>query len=89
MMPATITSAYMTTVRPDRTIVLPEEMAVGTTVAVVVLPAESEQDDAARRERFETTLGAISNASNVESASSISDEQLDKLIKRASKNSTA
>lgn len=87
-MPATITSAYITTVRPDRTIVLPDEMAVGTTVAVVVLPSSSEQDDVARRERFEATLSAIGNASNAENAPSISDEQLDKLIKRALRSSS-
>jgi len=37
-MPATTTPAYITTIGPDRTIVLPDEMAVGATVAVV-LPA--------------------------------------------------
>ena len=88
-MPATITSAYITTVRPDRTIVLPDEMAVGTTVAVVVLPSVSEQDDAARRERFEATLGAIDDAPNAENASPISDEQLNKLIKKAIRSSNA
>lgn len=88
-MPATITSAYITTIRPDRTIVLPDEMAVGTTVAVVILPSMSEPDSAERKERFEATLSAISNASNVENAPSISDEQLNKLIKKAIKSSTA
>ncbi len=82
-MPATVTSAYITTVRPDRTIVLPDEMAVGTTVAVVVLPSASEPDDARRRERFEATLSAVRNASKEKDVPSISNEQLDRLIKKA------
>ena len=88
-MPATITPAYITTIRPDRTIILPDEMAVGATVAVVILPPISEPASLERKERFEATLRAINNASNVENAPSISDEQLNKLIKEAIKNSTA
>jgi hypothetical protein len=82
-MSATITPAYITTIRPDRTIVLPDEMAVGATVAVVVLPSISESDSAAREARFEAILSAISNASNVENAASISDKQSNELIKKA------
>lgn len=87
-MSATITPAYITTIRPDRTIVLPDEMAVGATVAVVVLPSISEPDSVARKQRFEATLSAISSAAKVENAPSISDEQLNELIKKAIKIST-
>jgi hypothetical protein len=88
-MPATITPAYITTIRPDRTIVVPDEMAVGATVAVVILPSMSEPNNPERKERFEATLRAINNASTVENAPPISDEQLNKLIKEAIKRSTA
>jgi hypothetical protein len=88
-MPTTITSAYITTVRPDRTIVLPDEMAVGSTVAVVLLPSNSEPDEAARSERFKATLDAINNAAEADVVLTISEEKLDKLIKKAIRNSTA
>ena len=87
-MPATITPAYITTIRPDRTIVLPDEMAVGATVAVVILPAASEPDSTARKERFEATLSAINSASRAGNPPSISDEELNELIKKAIQNST-
>ncbi|MCB9077856.1 MAG: hypothetical protein H6631_09710 [Anaerolineaceae bacterium] len=88
-MTSKITAAYITTVRPDHTIVLPEEMAVGSTVAVVVLPPPSEADDAARRDRFNATLNAVSRVSSDEKASTISDEQLSILIKKAIRDSSA
>jgi hypothetical protein len=88
-MPATVTPAYITTIRPDRTIVVPDEMAIGATVAVVILPAMSEPNNPERKERFEATLRAINNASTVENAPRISDEQLNKLIKEAVKRSAA
>lgn len=80
--------AYITTVRPDRTIVLPEEMIVGAAVAVVALPTKAEQDDTARQVRFETTLNAINNASAVGNDAPISDEQLNVLIRKARRSST-
>jgi hypothetical protein len=89
MMPATITPAYITTLRPDRTIVLPDNIAIGATVAVVILPPIAEPDSPERQERFEATLSAIRSASNVANAPSISDEQLNQLIKAAIKHSTA
>jgi hypothetical protein len=88
-MPTTITSAYITTVRPDRTIVLPDEMAVGATVAVVVVPSISEPDEAARSERFKATLDAINHAAKAEVVPIISEEKLNKLIKKVIRNSTA
>ena len=33
-----LTPTYIATVRPDRTILLPPEMPVGATVAVIVVP---------------------------------------------------
>lgn len=88
-MSTTTTSAYITTVRPDRTIVLPDEMAVGSTVAVVLLPSNSEPNEADRSERFKTTLDAINNAAEAEIVPTISEEELDKLIRKAIRNSTA
>jgi hypothetical protein len=88
-MPAKLTSAYITTVGSDRTIVLPEEIAVGTTVAIVALPLSAEQDEAARKARFAATIEAINHAAEAENASPISDEQLNELIKKATRSSTA
>lgn len=86
-----MTSAYITTVGPDRTIVLPPEMPVGMTVAVVVVPSDtSEPEDEARRARFEATVSAIraaSASSTVEPP--ISDDELTTLVERARKTRSA
>ncbi len=89
-MPVPTTPAYITTVGPDRTIVLPAEMAEGTTIAVIVLPDSSEPaDNLARKARFEATLNAIRAASVTEnSPPAISDEQLNVLIKKARRTSS-
>jgi hypothetical protein len=53
-----------------------------------VLPSDSEPDEAARTERFKATLDAINNAAEADVVSMISEEKLDKLIKKAIRNST-
>ncbi len=83
---AKTTPAYITTVGPDRTITLPEDMDAGTVVAVVVMsplhwPEES------RQKRFETTLTAI-RAASTETSPSITDTELSQLIKQARKSAT-
>ncbi len=82
-----MTSVYFTTVGSDRTIVLPDEMPVGATVAVIIMPTGASQaDDAARRARFAETLSAIRAASAQEAAQSeIADGDLDALIETARK----
>jgi len=80
------TSAYITTVGSDHTIVLPAEMPVGATVAVIVVPTSTTSvDDAARRARFAETLSAIRAASARETPPAISDDDLDALIEKARK----
>jgi len=78
--------AYITKVGSDHTIVLPDEMPVGATVAVIVVPADiTAADDAARRARFAETLTAIRDASAGGSRPAISDGELDALIEKARK----
>lgn len=80
------TPAYVTKVGSDHTIVLPEEMPVGATVAVIVVPTGvATGDDAARRARFAETLTAIRAASAGGSQPAISDGELDALIEKARK----
>ncbi len=89
-MPVATTPAYITTVRSDRTIVLPDEMAVGDTIAVIALPSILNNDNTVRTERFETTVDAIRAASGIEDGvPTISDERLDELIKKARRSSAA
>ncbi len=85
------TSAYITKVRPDHTVVLPADMPVGATVAVVVVPSDAtEVDEAARHDRFAKTLDAIRAASAQETTlPSVSDGELDALIETARKTPRA
>ncbi len=81
------TSAYITTINPDHTVVLPPEMPVGATIAVIVMPETVVgADDMARHTRFEATLSAIRAASAAQPIV-ISDEKLDILIEQARKAS--
>jgi len=86
-----VTSAYITRVGSDHTIVLPDEMPIGATVAVVVVqPRTTPLDDAERHIRFAETLSAIRAASAHEAARpTISDSDLDRLIGKARKTSQA
>jgi hypothetical protein len=81
----TTTSAFVSTVKADRTIVLPEGIPVGARVAVVLLPQEELQEEsAARNMRFQSVMDAIRAAinSNFE-APAISNKDLDQLIQEA------
>lgn len=77
------TQAYITTVGPDHTIVLPEDIAVGSTVVVVLMSNPPEQDNE-RQTRFAATLEAIRAASVADiPAPAITDADLEALIKKA------
>ncbi|MCK6630452.1 MAG: hypothetical protein L6R45_35435 [Anaerolineae bacterium] len=77
------TPAYITTVGPDHTIVLPDDIAVGATVAVVLM-SNVPGDDEGRQARFAATLAAIRAASIGEGPlPSIADEDLEVLVKKA------
>ena len=77
------TQAYIATVGPDHTIVLPEDIAVGSTVVVVLMSNPSEHDNE-RRARFAATLEAIRAASAADiSDPTITDTDLEALIKKA------
>jgi hypothetical protein len=81
----TTTSAFVSTVKADRTIVVPEGIPVGAKVAVVLLPTEETQEEsAARNMRFQKVMDAIRAAINTNFTSpSVSDKELDKLIEEA------
>jgi hypothetical protein len=80
------TPAYVTKVGSDHTIVLPDEMPIGATVAIIVVPTGAASgDDAARRARFAETLAAIRAASAGRPQPAISDGELDALIEKARK----
>lgn len=81
-----VTPAYIATINANHTIELPEEMPVGATVAVVLIPAGI--DNAAgieRHERFSRTLTAITAAATP--PLDMTDEDIDALIKQARKSS--
>ena len=85
-MTLTSTPAYIATVGADYTIVLPEEIPVGAQVTITVIPTNvpNQPDDEARRSRFDETLAAIRAASVADTTSpTISDAELDSLIKTA------
>ena len=81
----TTTSAFVSTVNADRTIVLPEGIPVGAKVAVVLLPSdETQEESAARNMRFQKVMDAIRAAINNNfAAPSISDKELEQLIEEA------
>lgn len=78
------TSAFITPVGPDHTIVLPNDIAVGATVSVVLM-SPLPHADAERQTRFAETLAAIRAASAVK-ASLLADE-LEGLVKRTRQTS--
>jgi hypothetical protein len=82
-----MTPAYVATVGADHTIVVPEDIPIGTTVAVIVMPSESvKMSEEARHARFAETLAAIREASlQYSEETPISDADLDALIKKARK----
>lgn len=73
------TSAYITTVGPDHTIVLPDDIAVGATVAVVLMPLSAETE---RQARFAATLAAVRAAAG-QATPPVTDEELKVLVKKA------
>ena len=86
----TTTSAYFSTVTPNRTVELPESVPVGAKVAVILLPAEATQDnrdqvdESARNLRFQKVMDAIRAAVNSGYATpEISDQELNALIREA------
>ena len=78
-------AAYVATVPTDRTIQLPEDVPVGATVAVLLLPSHvSADDDVARRERFARTRAALRAAAERKThPAAVDDATLDALIDRA------
>lgn len=80
-----ITPAYISTVRSDHTIILPNDIPIGAKVAVVLVGPDNEQImDQARYARFQKVLDAIKAA--VDSGSeppAISDVEIDARIERA------
>ncbi len=87
---ATPTTAYIATINPDHTIVAPDELPVGATVAIIMMAdAPSTADNTARRARFEATLAAIRDyeATPPELRPTLpSDMEIDALIKKARKD---
>ncbi len=78
-------AAYVTAVPEDRIIHLPEDVPVGATVVVLLLPSHvSSDDEAARRERFARTRAALRSAAERKPQQSPLDEAtLNALIDRA------
>lgn len=79
------TPAFVTTVPPDRTIHLPQDVPIGATVAVVLLPRSGDSaDEALRRQRFERTREALRVASERPAgAPELDDATLNALIDEA------
>jgi hypothetical protein len=88
-MPLTATPDYIVTVSADHTIVLPDEIPVGSQVTITVIPSSTmQQENAERKARFGETIAAIQSALAHGSAlATISDADLDTLIKKARKAS--
>ena len=85
-----LTPAYIATVRPDHTVELPEEMPVGATVMVIVVPpkAVAPENDPARAIRFAATLAAIKAAIENPVSNVPTDEELKVLVEKARKTPT-
>lgn len=81
----TTTTAYVSIVKANRTIELPEDIPVGVKVAVIVLPPEeSLAENAARNSRFQKVMDVIRLAMNSHfTPPDISDRELDQLIDEA------
>ncbi len=84
----TTTSAYVSTVKADRTIVLPDGIPVGAKVAVVLLPSEETQEDSdVRNRRFQKVMDTIRAAINNNFVSpEVSERELNQLIDEARQN---
>ncbi len=81
-----LTPTYIATVRPDHTIVLPEEMPVGAMVMVIVVPPKTApENDPARKARFDATLAAIKEAMRNPIPDLPGDEALKGLVDKARK----
>jgi hypothetical protein len=81
------TRAYITIVGPDHTVVVPDDIAVGATVAVVVMSTTPDAE-AERQARFAATLAAIRAASAPETTpAAVTDTELEALIKEARQTS--
>ena len=80
----TITAAYVSTVKDNRTIELPQTIPVGAKIAVIVLPSEKVAEDVARTMRFQKVMDAIRAAINSHfEAPEISDRELKQYISEA------
>ena len=81
----TTTSAYVSTVGADRTIVLPESVPVGAKVAVVLLPADEKVDESETRSaRFQIVMDAIQAAMDSHFATrEVTEPELKQLIGEA------
>ena len=87
-MHVTSTPAYIVTVGADHTVILPEEIPVGSQVTITVIPSSAldQPNEAARHARFGETLAAIQSAlTSGTTPATISDADLDTLIKKARK----
>jgi hypothetical protein len=83
-MSLTITSAYIAIVGEDHTIILPDDIPVGSRVSITVIPLSTQQpEDELRRTRFSDTLKAAQSATDAPATPSLNDEELDALVKRA------
>lgn len=81
----TTTSAYVSTVKVNRTIELPPHIPVGAKVAIIVLPSEEvEEENSTRAMRFRKVMDAIRAAihSDFESPE-ITDRELRNLVREA------
>ncbi len=86
-----LTPAYVATVRPDHTIILPEEMPVGAQVMVILVPpkAVALESDPARAARFAATLAVIKAAMENPIPDLPTDEELRTLVDKARKTGAA
>ncbi len=87
-----MTTAYVATVGPDHTIILPNDVPVGATIAVIVMPPTivGSDGDEARRARFAETLAATRAAMADEALQpTLSDAEVDELVERARKTPRA
>lgn len=88
-MSVSTTPAYIGTVEEGHTVSVPNEVPVGTKVAILLLPLAAvpdtiEEQEAARAERFSSVLAAIRSAIAAGyTAPALPDEELDARIRRA------
>ena len=79
------TATYISTIKANHTVELPESMPVGAQVAVTLLPTkESHEENAARDLRFQKVMEAIRAAINSNyTTPEIPDQELNQLIRDA------